>query len=174
MHENTMSSELAYAVFETALGWMAILGSPQGVKRVTLPCHSEEEAVQQLGDAANRATRSDARFASLVERLKEYFRGGRPAFPDPLDLSGATPFQGAVWEATRQIPYGGNTSYGAIAEQVGRPGAARAVGQALGRNPVAIIIPCHRVLASGGKLGGFGGGEDMKQYLLDMEASGAA
>ena len=169
-----MSSELAYAVFETDIGWMAILGSPQGVKRVTLPCRSEEEAVRQLGDAGNQATRSDVRFAGLVERLKDYFRGGRPVFPDPIDFSEATPFQGAVWEATRQIPYGGTTSYGDIAEQIGRHGAARAVGQALGKNPVAIIIPCHRVVASGGKLGGFGGGEDMKQHLLDMEASGGS
>ena len=166
-----MSSELSYAVVETDIGWVAVLGSPQGVKRVTLPCRSEEEAVRQLGDAGNQATRSDVAFAGLAERLKDYFRGGRPAFPDPIDFSGATPFQRAVWEATRQIPSGGTASYGDIAARIGRPGAARAVGQALGRNPVAIIIPCHRVLASGGKLGGFGGGEDMKQHLLDMEAS---
>ena len=166
-----MNSELARAVFETDSGWIAILGSPQGVKRVTLPCRSEEEAVRQLGDAGKQATQSDVAFAGLAGRLKDYFRGGRAAFPDPVDFSGATPFQRAVWEATRQIPSGGTASYGDIAARIGRPGAARAVGQALGRNPVAIIIPCHRVLASGGKLGGFGGGEDMKQHLLDMEAS---
>ena len=168
-----MSGQLAYTVFETDIGWMTVLGSPQGLMRVTLPRRSEAEAVRQLGNTVEQATRSDEQFTDLVERFKSYFCGGRPSFPDPIDFSGATPFRRAVWEAARQIPYGETRSYGDIAEHIGRYGAARAVGQAMGRNPVAIIIPCHRVVASGGRLGGFGGGEDLKRYLLDMEVSDA-
>ena len=168
-----MGNQLAYTVFETDLGWVAVLGSAQGVRQTTLPCRSEVEAVGQLGDTGNHALSDDAQFAGLVERLKDYFQGGSPAFPDPIDLAGATAFQRAVWETTRRIPYGGSRSYGEIAGQIGRPGAARAVGQALGKNPLAVIVPCHRVLASGGKLGGFGGGVEMKRHLLDMEASDA-
>ena len=165
-----MNSQLTYTVFETDIGWMSVLASPRGLLRVTLPCRSEE-AVQQLGDIVSSATRSDEQFTDLVKRFKDFFSGGRPSFPDSVDFSGATDFQRAVWEAARQIPYGDTRSYGEIAEQIGRYGAARAVGQAMGRNPVAIIVPCHRVVASGGKLGGFGGGEDLKGYLLDIEAS---
>lgn len=168
-----MSSDMAYTVFETDIGWMAVLGSSQGLVRVTLPRRSEAESVRQLGNAVAQAVRADEQFTDLVVRFKSYFCGGRPFFPDPIDFSGATAFQRAVWEAARQIPYGDTRSYGDIAEQIGRQGAARAVGQAMGRNPVAIIIPCHRVVASGGRLGGFGGGEDLKRYLLDMEASEA-
>jgi len=168
-----MSGQLAYTVFETDIGWMAILGSPQGLMCVTLPLRSEAEAVRQFGNTVEQAIRSDEQFTDLVKRFKSYFCGGRPSFTDPIDFSGATAFQRAVWEAARQIPYGDTKSYGDIAEQIGRHGAARAVGQAMGRNPVAIIIPCHRVVASGGRLGGFGGGEDLKRYLLDMEASDA-
>ncbi len=93
------------------------------------------------------------------------------SFPDELDLSTATPFQRQVWEKTRLIPYGETRSYSWVAEQIGKPGAARAVGQALGRNPLPIIIPCHRVVASDGKLCGFAGGLGMKRRLLSLEAS---
>ena len=105
-----------------------------------------------------------------MERFKVYCRGQKAAFPDQLDLSRATPFQCQVWEATRLIPYGETRSYAWVASQVKRPEAARAVGQALGRNPLAIIVPCHRVIASDGKLCGFGGGLEMKEHLLHLEA----
>ena len=166
-----MNSQLTYTVFETEIGWMSVLASTGGLLGITMPCRSEEEALQRLGDTVKDAARSDAQFADLVKRFNEFFSGGTPSFPDPVDFSGATSFQKAVWEAVRQIPYGDTRSYGEIAEQIGRHGAARAVGQAMNRNPVAIIVPCHRVVAGGGKLGGFGGGEDLKRYLLDMEAS---
>jgi len=90
-------------------------------------------------------------------------------FPDRLDLSGATPFQRMVWEATRLIPYGETRSYAWVAGQVNKPGAARAVGQALGRNPLPIIIPCHRVIRGDGSLGGFSNGLEVKERLLHLE-----
>jgi methylated-DNA-[protein]-cysteine S-methyltransferase len=106
-----------------------------------------------------------------MERFKTYFKGGKMAFPDQLDLSGATPFQRKVWEITRLIPYGETRSYTWVAEQVNKPRAARAVGQALARNPLPIIIPCHRVVTIEGKLGGFSGGVEIKKRLLNLESS---
>ena len=108
-------------------------------------------------------------FQNLIERLRLYFDGKKVSFSDRLDLDG-TVFQREVWEATRAIPYGETRSYGWVARQIQKPDAARAVGQALGRNPLLVIVPCHRVLASNGELCGFGGGLDMKRYLLRLEA----
>jgi methylated-DNA-[protein]-cysteine S-methyltransferase len=106
-----------------------------------------------------------------MERLRAYFAGHRADFPDRLDLSTATTFQRKAWEATRLIPYGETRSYKWVAEQIETPASARAAGQALGRNPLPIIIPCHRVLASNGGLGGFSGGLEMKKRLLRLENS---
>ena len=124
-----------------------------------------------LDEKANNATLSPHLFDDLVERLRIYFAGHKITFSDKLDLSGATPFQRQVWEITMLIPYGETRSYTWVAEQIKQPGAVRAVGQALSRNPLPIIIPCHRVLAINDKLGGYSGGVEMKQYLLWLEAS---
>ena len=102
-------------------------------------------------------------------QLAEYFSGERKNFDLPLKLSG-TEFQVSVLEALLEIPYGETTSYGAIAKQIGRPKAVRAVGAANGRNPIPIIVPCHRVIGSSGDLTGFGGGLDTKEALLRLEA----
>jgi len=150
---------------------VGILGSDKGLLRTTLPQHSAQEAHQLLGNRVNHAVWSHNLFDGLVERLKTYFSGGKVAFPDKLDLSGATPFQRKVWEVTRLIPYGETRSYTWVAEQVKKPQARRAVGQALARNPLPIIIPCHRVVSSDGRLGGFSGGVEIKKRLLRLEAS---
>ncbi len=110
-------------------------------------------------------------FKDLIERFRAYFYGHKVVFADELDLSGATSFQCRVWKATGLIPYGETRSYMWVAEQIGKPGAVRAVGQALSRNPLPIIIPCHRVLSSDGRLGGFTGGVETKRSLLSLEAS---
>lgn len=148
-----------------------MLASADGLMATTLPQSSAEEASRLLGIGVNQAVFSPESFADLVERFKVYFTGGKVNFPDELDLSGATPFQHRVWESTRLIPYGETRSYLWVARQIGKPGAVRAVGQALGKNPLAIIVPCHRVIASDGGLGGFGGGVEMKKYLLRLENS---
>jgi len=168
---NTAPSELRYSTVNTNKGWVGILGSTKGLLGTTLPQRSAQEARQLLGDRVNYATRSTRQFEDLMERLRTYFGGHQVAFPDQLDLSGAAPFQRKVWEITRLIPYGQTKSYLWVAEQIEQPGAVRAVGQALGRNPLPIIVPCHRVIASDGNLGGFGGGLEMKRYLLSLEAS---
>jgi len=139
----------------------------------TLPQPSTQEAYQRLGARVNRAAYSPHRFDDLTARFRAYFSGQRITFPDRLDLSPATPFQYGVWQAARLIPYGETRSYAWVANQIKRSLATRAVGQALGKNPLPIIVPCHRVVASDGGLGGFSGGLKMKRSLLSLEASGS-
>ncbi|MFI9380710.1 methylated-DNA--[protein]-cysteine S-methyltransferase [Kutzneria sp. NPDC052558] len=110
-------------------------------------------------------------FGAVIEQLAAYFDGTLDTFDLPLAPRG-TPFQRRVWTALCEIPYGETISYGELAEQIGRPSAARAVGLANGKNPISIIVPCHRVVGSGGGLTGYGGGLARKQYLLDFERAG--
>ena len=112
-------------------------------------------------------------FAEARKQLLEYFAGERKAFNLALALNG-TEFQLSVMEALRTIPYGETTSYGAIAKQIGRPKAVRAVGAANGWNPIPIVVPCHRVIGSSGDLTGFGGGLNTKEALLRLEAENSA
>ena len=169
----SMTGELKYFTFNTDMGWVGILASKKGLLGTTLPQHSAQEACQLLGNSVNQGAWSPHLFDDLMERLKLDFSSHKITFPDRLDLSAATPFQRKVWETTRLIPYGETRSYLWVAEQIKRPGAVRAVGQALGRNPLPVVIPCHRVIASDGRLGGFGGGVEVKQYLLHMETLGS-
>lgn len=103
-----------------------------------------------------------------VRQLQEYFAGQRREFQLPLEMKG-TPFQMAVWKELLKIPYGESTTYGDIAKKLKNPGAGRAVGSANGKNPISIVVPCHRVIASRGGLGGYSGGLDKKRYLLALE-----
>ncbi|MFC5143695.1 methylated-DNA--[protein]-cysteine S-methyltransferase [Streptomyces aureoversilis] len=112
-----------------------------------------------------------APFARVREQLEEYFAGSRTAFDLPLALAG-TAFQRTVWNALLEIPYGETVSYGLLAARIGRPAAARAVGLANGKNPVGIIVPCHRVVGANGALTGYGGGLPRKRRLLDFEQAG--
>jgi methylated-DNA-[protein]-cysteine S-methyltransferase len=107
--------------------------------------------------------------ANLIQQLQDYFSGKPVDFTFTPDWSAYTVFQQAVWGETRAIKYGQTTTYWQVAKAIGRPGAARAVGQALHINPLPLVIPCHRVLAHNGSLHGFGGGLEMKKYLLDIE-----
>jgi methylated-DNA-[protein]-cysteine S-methyltransferase len=107
-------------------------------------------------------------FREVREQLSAYFGGDRFEFHVPLSLRG-TPFQQLVWEALQAIPYGETISYGELARLIGKPGAFRAVGAANGRNPISILIPCHRVVGARGNLGGYGGGLERKQALLSLE-----
>lgn len=116
--------------------------------------------------------RDDTEFGDVAEQLKAYFAGQLQQFDVHLELSG-TPFQRAVWDALRRIPYGQTQSYGEIARAIGSPNASRAVGLANGRNPIAIIVPCHRVIGANGSLTGFGGGLDRKSALLELERNTA-
>ena len=166
-----MTTELKYIIFNTNMGWVGILGSAKGLLRTTLPQHSAQEAHRLLGSGVNYAIWSHNLFDGLMERFRVYLSGDKITFPDELDLSGATPFQRKVWKITKLIPYGETKSYTWVAEQVKKPQAARAVGQALARNPLPIIIPCHRVVTTNSRLGGFSGGVEIKKRLLHLEAS---
>ncbi len=159
---------MKYTVFNTPAGWVGLLASEAGLRGATLPQPTAEAARVLLGGEAAQAEMDTGAFADLLDRFQAYFRGDRVAFDDRLDLSG-TPFQQAVWAATRRIRYGETRTYRWVASEVRRPLAARAVGQALGANPLPLVIPCHRVIGSDGGLAGFGGGLEMKQYLLKLE-----
>jgi methylated-DNA-[protein]-cysteine S-methyltransferase len=111
---------------------------------------------------------SDSPFSAVKAQLNQYFAGERTAFDLPVVLHG-TPFQLRVWAALQEIPYGTTVSYGELARRIGRPLGSRAVGLANGRNPVSIIVPCHRVIGADGSLTGYGGGLDRKRLLLDLE-----
>ncbi|MBI2852222.1 MAG: methylated-DNA--[protein]-cysteine S-methyltransferase [Chloroflexi bacterium] len=164
-----MKKTLKHAIFPTRDGFVGVLASEKGLLSITFPRSSTREAREELGEQVNDAIESPDCFADLIKRLTVYFGGSRVLFHDRLDLGDATPFQRKVWEAARLIPYGETRSYRWVAERIGRPGAARAVGQALAKNPLPIIIPCHRVVASSGELGGFSGGLQMKDRLLRLE-----
>jgi methylated-DNA-[protein]-cysteine S-methyltransferase len=166
-----MSSRFKYAIIKIPKGYMGVLNSPRGLVRTTLPQTSPELALESLGKSVTQAILSPDTFKDLAARLNSYFRGEPVVFHCQFDLSSATVFQKQVWETTLLIPYGETRSYAWVADQIGKQGAARAVGQALGRNPLPIIVPCHRVIAGNGTLCGFGGGLEMKQQLLELERS---
>ena len=169
-----MAGEYRFFIFGTELGYVGILGSDAGLRRTTLPQFSERDAADRLSTSEFSASSSEYFFGDLIERMREYFRGSPVDFPDELDFSGATSFQSAVWRATSSIPYGETKSYSWVAEKIGRPGGSRAVGQALHHNPLPIIVPCHRVVGSDGKLVGFGGGINLKRRLLELERTTVA
>jgi methylated-DNA-[protein]-cysteine S-methyltransferase len=106
-----------------------------------------------------------------MAQLRAYFAGERTSFDLPLDLQAGTPFQQDVWAALLAIPRGGTTSYAELARRLGRPQAARAIGAAVGRNPVSVVVPCHRVLGTGGGLTGYAGGLERKTALLELEGA---
>ena len=159
-----------YTVFDTAFGWMVVVGSEAGLVRLTIPQPSPDKALAQVNDLVRKSVARTTVFRELIVRLGLYFEGERVEFVDDLDVRGSTPFQRDVWKVTAEIPYGETRSYGWIAKELGRPMSARAVGQALAKNPLPIVIPCHRVTGSGGSLGGYSGGVEMKRRLLELES----
>ncbi len=165
--------DLYYDIFETPIGWMGVLGSDTGLRRTTLPQASPGECIAQLGPDVDGAALAPECFEELERKLALYFQGRPNALDDePLDLEGASPFQRAAWSACRSIPTGETRSYKWLAAEAGRPRAPRGAGQSMARNPLPIVIPCHRVIASDGTLGGFGEGSgqlDLKRLLLDLE-----
>ena len=162
-------SDYRYAVLPTSLGWVGVLASQGGIRRLSLPQASPLQAVEQLGPEAAGAVSDPPRFEELRLRLEQLFAGEPVDFDDALDLEEDSGFFCRAWQACRSIPRGETRSYAWLAAQAGNPRALRAAGQAMARNRVTIIIPCHRVIASDGTLCGYGGGLELKQRLLDME-----
>jgi methylated-DNA-[protein]-cysteine S-methyltransferase len=159
---------MAYAVIDSPVGPLTLVGSDEGeLMAIYLAQHRHQPPVETFGE------RDDTILPDVVEQLREYFEGTRTTFDVRLRLVG-TPFQREVWEALREIPYGETTTYGELAVQLGKtPQSSRAVGLANGKNPVSIIVPCHRVVGSTGSLTGYGGGLERKQQLLDHERADA-
>jgi methylated-DNA-[protein]-cysteine S-methyltransferase len=151
---------------------VAIARSPAGIASVRLPFGTRCEAVEALGDVPHIKAHGDDLLARAAVELSAYFEGERVAFTSPIDLQAVTPFRRRVLRRVAQVPYGEVVSYGQVAQSVGSPGAARAVGQAMAANPVPILVPCHRVIGSGGGLTGFGGGLALKAALLALEREG--
>lgn len=150
-----------YRTMESPVGVLTLAGcgAKLGHLRMTDQTYEPDRAGWEPDDDA---------FGDAVEQLTAYFAGTLTTFELDLELGG-TPFQRRVWEALQTIPYGETRSYGEIAQQIGSPTAFRAVGMANGRNPIGIIVPCHRVIGSTGGLTGYGGGLERKRALLDME-----
>ncbi len=161
-----------YDTIESPAGAVYIGGSDEGIHRIYFVGDVDEEArfLERLERDSGSVPHEDpAATRAAVEELRAYFAGDRFEFEMPLAPKG-TPFQQRVWLALREIPYGKTTSYGAIAKQIGRPTGSRAVGMANGRNPISIVVPCHRVIGSTGALTGYGGGLYRKEWLLAMES----
>ena len=155
---------LAYKLIQSPVGKLKLVASDEGL--VAILWEKDTPHRVRLSELV-----ADDRHPVLMKterQLREYFAGERKAFSIPLDMRG-TRFQKDVWEALLAIPFGETRSYGQLAKQLGNPRATRAVGAANGRNPISIIVPCHRVIGSSGKLTGFAGGLDTKAHLLRLE-----
>jgi len=161
---------MKFATAQTKFGWVGMGGSEGGLAFLVLPKSSRTAVLADIKKFAPDAVEDISVFGDLPNRIRRYFNGENVSFPDKLDLDGATAFDRAVWKTTVAIPYGETRSYAWVAQQIGRARAFRAVGGALARNPFPIIVPCHRIVASSGSLGGFGGGLALKQRLLRLEA----
>ena len=154
--------------YSSPLGMYVLVSSQQGIFSVKPEENMKGKFMRWKGDGVTLEDGNEY-INQLEEELDLYFAGRLRQFSIPLDLRG-TEFQLQVWECLRQIPYAETRSYGQIAHAIARPTASRAVGRANGTNPVSIVVPCHRVIGSNGKLVGYGGGLDRKQALLDLEA----
>jgi len=152
-----------YAYLETPVGILLIAGNDAAVECISFPRHGKAAKPEPGWQESQRGAVAEA-----IRQLREYFAGGRTGFDLPLAPKG-TEFQRAVWRQLQDIPYGETISYGELARRVGNPKAARAVGSANGANPLPIVIPCHRVIAGDGSIGGFGGGLPTKEILLALE-----
>jgi methylated-DNA-[protein]-cysteine S-methyltransferase len=158
-----MMSATQFRTIESPVGPLTLAGNGRRLMHLWM--------VDQTHEPSDHGwERDDTAFSDAVEQLDAYFAGERREFDLELDLVG-TNFQRRVWEALLTIPYGETRSYGYIAEQIGSPGAFRAVGLANGHNPIGIIVPCHRVIGANGSLTGYGGGLERKRILLDLERS---
>ncbi len=159
-----MSITQYYTVIDSPLGPLTLIGSSKGLSAILYDAH--QKASINFDDYERNDKLS--LFAKTELQLSEYFRGERTDFDIPLDMQGSD-FQIKVWKQLKKIPFGSTCSYGDIAHRIKSPKSSRAVGMANGKNPISIIVPCHRVIGSNGTLTGYAGGLDKKKYLLNLE-----
>lgn len=168
-------TSLQRTTIDSPVGVLRLVATHDALVAVLWPEEREGRVTFDNGPVTldQQAAASHQVLGTTAAQLGEYFDGNRQAFDLPLDLRG-TEFQQIVWRSLAEIPFGETSTYGKQAATIGRPRAIRAVGSANGRNPLSIVLPCHRIVAASGKLAGFAGGIDTKRWLLDHEASVAA
>jgi len=172
--ENRMN--IHCALFETAFGWMGLIWRDTSLLRVLMPQYSRDAVGRNLERHASAAAVVDEdwpdHIRSIVEKLRRYAKGETVDFAEiAVDAGDVGPMRTAIYAALRQVAYGDTLTYGELAARAGYPGMAREIGEAMGKNPTPIVVPCHRVVAAGGKLGGFSapGGAETKRKLLAIE-----
>lgn len=151
---------MRWSVIDSPIGDLTLAVDETGLCRLNFGAHGNDPVDPS----------ADPRLARIRDELAGYFSGELTEFSVPLSVRGGSEFERAVWAELRRIPYGEMRTYGEVAKAVGDPGAARAVGLACNRNPIAVVVPCHRVVGAGGKMVGFGGGIPLKRHLLELEA----
>ena len=162
--------DVAYGIYDSPLGPLTVMVTARGLVRLSYPGQQISAELDELAERVSpRILEAPERTDTVRRELDEYFAGDRRAFDVPIDWRLVGGFAGDVLRATAQIPFGSVSSYREVAAEAGSPNAYRAAGNALGSNPVPIVVPCHRVLHVGGGLGGYTGGLDRKRFLLRLE-----
>jgi methylated-DNA-[protein]-cysteine S-methyltransferase len=161
--------DVTYDIADTPVGPLLVAVTERGLCRISYDPDPDRELDGLARDYGTRVLRAAASIDPVKRELDEYFEGRRQKFDLPVDLRGRTDFSLAVLRQLAEVPYGEVTTYGSLAARSGRPRAARAVGTIMNRNPIPIVLPCHRVVGSTGSLVGYGGGLERKRQLLDLE-----
>ena len=165
-------ADVSYTAADSPFGSLLVAATRRGLVRLAFPEEEIDSVLERLARRVSpRIVQAPAPLDPVRRELEEYFAGRRRGFELPLDWSLIGPFGRKVLRVTSAIPYGGVLSYAEVAAEAGSPRASRAAGNALGSNPIPIVIPCHRVLRSGGALGGYGGGVERKRWLLELEGA---
>ena len=165
-------ADIGYAPVDSPFGTLVAAATDRGLVRLAFPEEPLDEVLDRLAHKLSpRIVEAPARLEQVRRELDEYFAGSRRAFDVPLDRSLMSAFAKKVLSATAAIPYGSVGTYTEMAAKAGSPRGSRAAGNALGSNPIPLIVPCHRVLRTGGNLGGYGGGLDRKRWLLELEGA---
>lgn len=162
--------DVAYDSVDSPIGTLLVATTGKGVVRISFHSEAEDLVLEELARRVSpRVVRSARKVAGVARELDEYFAGRRKRFDYPLDWSLVGPYARKVLRATAAIPFGKVSTYREVASKAGNPAASRAAGNALGSNPIPVVVPCHRVLRTGGGLGGYGGGLEVKEHLLRLE-----
>jgi methylated-DNA-[protein]-cysteine S-methyltransferase len=173
--EHAMHNQIAVAYVDSPLGELGLAAGEHGMIAISMGKgleHVLPRVLKRRHDNGRGKCTPGKVLEQACSEVAEYMLGGRDKFDTPIDLSTGTEFQRSVWRRLQRIRFGSSTTYAELAEAIGHPESSRAVGNAVGANPLPIVIPCHRVLATGGKLGGFSGGLNRKRKLLAIEGIG--
>jgi methylated-DNA-[protein]-cysteine S-methyltransferase len=163
--------DVGFDVVETPVGPLLVAATDRGLARISFDAEPDSQLEQLARTYGSRVLRSYVSVDAAHRQLDEYFEGKRDAFALDVDLRGTAPFARQVLEQLALVPYGQTTTYGTLAGRVGAPRAARAVGTVMNRNPIPIVLPCHRVVGADGSLTGYGGGLHVKEQLLRLEGA---